>query len=100
MELHDAYISVREALKHAALALGVDLDLKWIHSVDLEKGDIAWTSCRCADGILVPGGFGSRGIEGKINAIRFARQNNIPYFGLCLGMQLQVVEFARKMLKE
>ena len=98
VELHDAYISVREALKHAALALGVELDLKWIHSVDLEKGDIA---LQLADvqGILVPGGFGSRGIEGKINAIRYARQNNIPYFGLCLGMQLQVVEFARNILK-
>jgi CTP synthase len=98
VELHDAYISVREALKHAALALGVDLELKWIHSVDLEKGNVAETLAG-ADGIIVPGGFGSRGIEGKINAIRFARLNAIPYFGLCLGMQLQVVEFAREMLK-
>ena len=98
VELHDAYISVREALKHAALALGVEIDLKWIHSVDLEKGDIALQLAN-VQGILVPGGFGSRGIEGKINAIRYARQNNIPYFGLCLGMQLQVVEFARNILK-
>lgn len=98
VELHDAYISVRESLKHAALALGVDLELKWIHSVDLEKGTAVETLVG-ADGIIVPGGFGSRGIEGKINAIRFARLNAIPYFGLCLGMQLQVVEFAREMLK-
>jgi len=98
VELHDAYISVREALKHAALALGVEIDLKWIHSVDLEKGDIALQLAN-VQGILVPGGFGSRGIEGKINAIRYARQNKIPYFGLCLGMQLQVVEFARNILK-
>ncbi len=98
VELHDAYISVREALKHAALALGVDLDLKWIHSVDLEKGSVP-EILKSADGILVPGGFGSRGIEGKINAIRFARQNSIPFFGLCLGMQLQVVEFSREILK-
>lgn len=97
VELHDAYISVREALKHAALALGVDLDLKWIHSVDLEKGSVQ-VILAGADGIIVPGGFGSRGIEGKINAIRFARLNAIPYFGLCLGMQLQVVEFAREIL--
>lgn len=98
VELHDAYISVRESLKHAALALGVDLDLKWIHSVDLEKGTVPEILAG-VDGIVVPGGFGSRGIEGKINAIRFARLNAIPYFGLCLGMQLQVVEFSREMLK-
>ncbi|HWS24320.1 MAG TPA: CTP synthase [Anaerolineales bacterium] len=98
VELHDAYISVREALKHAGLSLGVEIDLRWIHSVDLEKDDIS-TQLSGVQGILVPGGFGSRGIEGKINAIRYARQNNIPYFGLCLGMQLQVVEFARNILK-
>jgi CTP synthase len=98
VELHDAYISVRESLKHAALALGVDLELKWIHSVDLEKDPVPEILAE-ADGIIVPGGFGSRGIEGKINAIRFARLNAIPYFGLCLGMQLQVVEFSREMLK-
>jgi CTP synthase len=98
VELHDAYISVRESLKHAALALGVDLDLKWIHSVDLEKGSAPEILAR-ANGVIVPGGFGSRGIEGKINAIRYARLNDIPYFGLCLGMQLQVIEFSREILK-
>ena len=92
-ELHDAYISVRESLKHAALALGVELDLKWIHSVDIEKGT---NTDKLEDvfGIVVPGGFGSRGIEGKILAAQYARQNKVPYLGLCLGMQLMVVDFA------
>ena len=97
VELHDAYISVRESLKHAALALGVELDLKWIHSVDLEKGDVA-KKLTDINGIVVPGGFGSRGIEGKINAAHFARVNKVPYLGLCLGMQLMVVEFGREVL--
>ena len=97
VELHDAYISVRESLKHAALALGVELDLKWIHSVDLEKGDYA-DKLNDVSGIVVPGGFGSRGIEGKVNAAHFARINHVPYLGLCLGMQLMVVEFAREVL--
>jgi CTP synthase len=97
VELHDAYISVRESLKHAALALGVELDLKWVHSADLEKG-------RCMDileqvnGIVVPGGFGSRGIEGKILAAHFARTKKTPYLGLCLGMQMMVIEFGREVL--
>ncbi len=98
VELHDAYISVREALKHAALALGVEIGIKWIHSVDLEKPGVE-KLLSGVHGILVPGGFGSRGIEGKIKAIRYARENKIPYFGLCLGMQLQVVEFARMIFK-
>jgi CTP synthase len=99
VELHDAYISVREALKHAALALGVEVQLKWVHSVDLEKPG-GTKILEDVQGILVPGGFGSRGIEGKIAAIRFAREKQVPYFGLCLGMQLQVVEFARAILKD
>ncbi len=94
VELHDAYISVREALKHAALYLGVELDLKWLHSVELEKGR-GWDVLNSVAGIVVPGGFGSRGIEGKIQAAHFARTNQVPYLGLCLGMQLMVVEFAR-----
>lgn len=98
VELHDAYISVRESLKHAALALGVELDLKWIHAVDLEKGQVAEKLAEVS-GVVVPGGFGSRGIEGKISAARHARENKIPYFGLCLGMQLMVVEFGRHILK-
>jgi CTP synthase len=94
VELHDAYMSVREALKHAGLALGVEVDINWVHSMDLEKGR-SWEAVQEAHGILVPGGFGSRGIEGKIAAIRYAREHKVPYLGLCLGMQLMVVEFAR-----
>jgi len=97
VELHDAYLSVREALYHAGLALGLDVDIAWVHSADLEKGR-HWEPVREADGILVPGGFGDRGIEGKILAARYAREHQIPYFGLCLGMQLMVVEFARHVL--
>jgi len=94
VELHDAYISVREALKHAALKHYTTLDILWIHSTDLEMGR-SWDLVKQADGIVVPGGFGSRGIEGKILAAKYARENKIPYLGLCLGMQLMVVEFAR-----
>ncbi len=96
-ELQDAYMSVREALRHAAIAEGVELDLQFIHSVDLEQGK-GWEVLRSAAGIVVPGGFGARGIEGKLLAIRHARRNKIPYLGLCLGMQLMVVDFAREML--
>jgi len=97
IELHDAYMSVREALKHAGLALGVEVEIDWLHSAELEKGR-GWNEVRAADGILVPGGFGSRGIEGKVQAAQYARENKVPYLGLCLGMQLMVVEFARNVL--
>lgn len=97
VELHDAYYSVREALKHAALATGLEVDIQWVHASDLEK-DRGWDVIQRAHGILVPGGFGSRGIEGKIKAIRYARENRVPYLGLCLGMQLMVVELARHIL--
>ncbi len=97
VELHDAYISVREALKHAALAHGVELDLRWVHSTDLEN-DIGWEELEGVDGIVVPGGFGSRGIEGKIRTATFARENKVPYLGLCLGMQVMVIEYARNVL--
>ena len=94
VELHDAYISVREALKHAALNLGLEVKIEWVASADLEKGK-GMDIIQKVDGILVPGGFGSRGTEGKIVAARYARENKVPYLGLCLGMQLMVVEFAR-----
>ena len=96
-ELQDAYMSVREALMHATISEGVELDLRFIPSVDLEKGK-GWDELKSVSGIVVPGGFGSRGIEGKLQAIHHARHNNIPYLGLCLGMQLMVVDFAREML--
>ncbi len=94
VELHDAYMSVRESLNHAALAQNLDMNILWVHSTDLEKGK-SLEILEKADGILVPGGFGSRGIEGKIAAARFAREHKKPFFGLCLGMQLMVVEFGR-----
>ena len=94
VELHDAYMSVREALKHAGLNLGVDVDIRWVLSTELERGK-GWELLEGVDGILVPGGFGSRGIEGKIQAVRYARTHKIPFFGLCLGMQLMGGEFGR-----
>ncbi len=97
VELHDAYFSVREALEHAGLSLGLEVSIEWLHSSELEKGR-GWDILQKVDGILVPGGFGSRGVEGKILAIRYARENKIPYLGLCLGMQLMVVEFTRYLL--
>jgi CTP synthase len=97
VELQDAYMSVREALKHAALANGVEVEIGWVHSADLEK-DKGWDVIQKSDGILVPGGFGSRGIEGKIMAARYARENRVPYLGLCLGMQVMCIEFARNVL--
>jgi CTP synthase len=98
VELHDAYISVRESLKHAALSLGVDLDLKWVHSAELEKGR-GFDVLDEVSGVVVPGGFGSRGIEGKIQAAHFCRTNKVPYLGLCLGMQMMVIEFGRDVLQ-
>jgi CTP synthase len=97
VELHDAYMSVRESLKHAALTAGVEVQILWVHSSDLEKGK-GWDVLAQASGVIVPGGFGSRGTEGKILAARYARENKIPYLGLCLGMQLMCIEFARNVL--
>jgi CTP synthase len=98
VELHDSYFSVREALHHAALHLNSDLNLLWIPSEELEQSD-ADPLLRSAQGIVMPGGFGIRGIEGMIKAARYARENRIPYLGLCLGMQVMVIEFARMVLK-
>jgi CTP synthase len=97
VELKDAYMSVREALKHAALAVGVEVEILWLHSAELEK-DRGWETLKSAHGVIVPGGFGSRGIEGKISAARYCRENLIPYLGLCLGMQVMVIEFGRAVL--
>lgn len=92
--LHDAYLSVAEALRHGGFECGADIDIDWIdaETVTEENADAL---LRGADGILVPGGFGDRGIEGKIQAVRYARENKIPFLGICLGMQLAVVEYAR-----
>lgn len=97
VELHDAYMSVREALYHAGIPNNRTVDIEWIHSGDLEKGK-GWEQFEGLDGIVVPGGFGERGIEGKIQAARWARVNNVPYLGLCLGMQVMCIEFARHIL--
>jgi len=97
VELQDAYMSVREAVKHAALQSDLEAEILWVLSTDLEKGK-GWEMVKSADGIIVPGGFGSRGTEGKIQAAKYARENKIPYLGLCLGMQLMCIEFARNVL--
>ncbi|SHE81017.1 CTP synthetase [Clostridium fallax] len=97
VELHDAYISVVEALNHGGLYNDSNVEIKWINAVDLTK-DNSSELLKDVDGILVPGGFGDRGIEGKIEAIRFARENKIPFLGICLGMQCAVIEFARNVL--
>ena len=94
VELHDAYMSVRESLYHAGIAHHRQVDVVWIHSGELEKGN-GWEYFADLDGIVVPGGFGYRGIEGKISTARWARENKVPYLGLCLGMQVMCIELAR-----
>ena len=94
VQLHDAYLSVAEALRHAGYSLDANVDIHWIDSETLTEADYK-DKLSGLDGIIVPGGFGSRGIEGMILAARFARESNVPYFGICLGMQIAVIEFAR-----
>jgi CTP synthase len=102
--LSDSYLSVIKALQHSALAVDRKLVIDWIESTDLdpnensEKQDEAWELLKAADGILVPGGFGIRGIEGKIAAAHYARTNNVPYLGVCLGLQTATIEFCRNVL--
>ena len=93
--LSDAYISVIEAIKFSAYAQGVKPELHWLNAKDYQTKPASVSELKEYDGVLVPGGFGETGIEGKINAIRFVRENKIPYFGLCYGMQLATIEFAR-----
>ncbi len=95
--LHDAYLSVAESIKHAAIANDIHARIKWVDSEKLEETDPSML-LDDVDGIIVPGGFGSRGIEGKIKAIKYARVNDIPFLGICLGMQLSLVEVARDLL--
>lgn len=94
VQLHDAYLSVAEALRHAGYALNSEVMIHWIDSETLNEENIAAVLGNM-DGIIVPGGFGSRGIDGMILAAKFARENRIPYFGICLGMQIAVIEYAR-----
>jgi len=98
--LSDSYVSVVESLKHAGLLLNVKVEIQWINSEDLEKTDKEKISQKLSslNGIIVPQGWGSRGVEGKMQAVKFARENNIPYLGLCFGMQMAVIEFARNVL--
>jgi CTP synthase len=94
VELHDAYLSVKESLAHAGAANGAEVDIRWVHAEDLETRDPAQVLAG-VEGIIVPGGFGERGWEGKIQAAKYARERGIPYLGLCLGMQVMVTELAR-----
>ena len=97
VQLHDAYLSVAEALRHAGFALGAKVDIRWIDSETITE-ETQEELLSHLDGILVPGGFGSRGIEGMIQAAQYARENHVPYFGICLGMQIMVMEYARNVL--
>ena len=97
VQLHDAYMSVAESLRHAGIHHESEIDIKWINAEDVEiNGPEEYL--QDVDGILVPGGFGDRGVEGKIKTIKYARENKIPFFGICLGMQCAVIEFARNVL--
>jgi CTP synthase len=101
--LQDSYLSVIKSLRHAAIACGVKLDLQWIEAGMLEDAaqeghDEAWTKLKAADGVIVPGGFGQRGWQGKLNAAQYCRENGKPYLGVCLGFQAAVVEYCRNVL--
>lgn len=94
VQLHDAYLSVAEAIRHAGYENGAKVKIEWIDSESVTKDNVKQVIGNC-DGIIVPGGFGNRGIEGKIETARYCRENNIPFLGICLGMQISVIEFAR-----
>lgn len=94
VKLHDAYLSVAEALRHAGYNHSANINIEWIDSEDIDESNVADMLGKC-DGILIPGGFGNRGTQGKILAAEYARVHNIPYLGICLGMQIAVIEFAR-----
>ncbi len=97
VELHDAYLSIVESLHHAGIYHGTEIDIEWINAETVTRENVD-EILRSAQGILVPGGFGDRGVEGKIEAIRYARENKIPFFGICLGMQCAVIEYARNVV--
>lgn len=98
IQLSDAYLSVVEALRHGAIEIGVELNIRWVNSEEVQNNSIE-SDLENIDGIIVPGGFGIRGIDGKIAAIQYAREQNIPFLGLCLGMQCSVIEWARHIAK-
>ena len=97
IQLHDAYLSVVEALKHGGIASRANVKIRWVDSEEVNEENVAQV-LEGVDGILVPGGFGTRGTEGKITAIQYARENKIPFLGICLGMQMAIVEYARHVL--
>ncbi|MDU3490481.1 MAG: CTP synthase, partial [Clostridiales bacterium] len=96
-QLHDAYISVVEALKHGGVANSADVSIRWVDSELLNDDNVA-ERLKGVSGIILPGGFGNRGIEGMITSVKYARENNIPFLGICLGMQISLIEFARNVL--
>ncbi|WP_317854330.1 CTP synthase [Chakrabartyella piscis] len=98
VELHDAYLSIAEALHHGGIDNHAKVNIRWVDSEKLDDGDVEAELAGC-QGVLVPGGFGVRGVLGKIRAIQYARENNIPFFGICLGMQCAVIEYARNILE-
>ncbi|MDD6794242.1 MAG: CTP synthase [Clostridiaceae bacterium] len=97
VQLHDAYISVVESLKHAGYENGVDINIEWIDSEEITADNVAEVLKNCK-GIVVPGGFGNRGVEGKVQAVKYARENDLPFLGICLGMQVAVMEYGRNVL--
>ena len=96
--LSDSYLSVIEAIKYSSYAVNKKPIISWLNAVDFEKSPAKLKELKKYDGIIVPGGFGSRGVEGKLNVVKFARENKIPYFGLCYGMQMMVIEYTRNVL--
>lgn len=99
ISMKDAYISLIEALNHGGIYNDINVDIKWINAEELEDKEDISSYFKDVSGLIIPGGFGERGIEGKIKAIKYARENKIPYLGICLGMQLMSIEFARNVLK-
>ena len=98
VELHDAYLSVAESLVHGGIHNEADVTIDWIGAEKLPDDKTALARLKAADGIIIPGGFGGRGIEGMVYAAKYARTHKVPYFGICLGMQIQVIEYARNVL--
>jgi len=99
-ELKDSYASITEALTHAGAHCDARVNLKWVETTDIEKGELSVEDAlKDVDGVLIPGGFGSRGAEGKISIIKYIREHNIPFLGICYGLQLAVIEFARDVCK-
>ena len=98
VELHDSYLSVAEALKHGGIENDAQVRIHWLDSERITPENVEETF-QGIDGILVPGGFGTRGVDGKIQAAKFAREQKVPYFGICLGLQIAIIEFARNVLR-